>query len=145
MVCHTISNKQSKAYKDIVACWFTQEFTPAEDITFDMNLTSKGVVNSLSPRTQFFHENVKSRVVKIFLKHGAVYLDSPFLMPKSALMQNHTESCVRMMTRSGSIVSLPYDLRVPFARYVVWNNIHHIRRYAIERVFRETKVFFIYF
>ena len=141
MICHTLSNKHCKAYKNIVDLWFTQKFTLAEDITFDTNLTSKGVVTSLSPRIQFYYESVKAKVVKVFLKHGGVYLTTPFLMPESDLMQNYTENCVKMMTRSGSIVSMPYDLRVPFARYVVWNNIQILRRYAIERVFRETKVF----
>lgn len=31
--------------------------------------------------------------------------------------------------------------RVPFARYVAWNGISLLRRYSIERVYREKKVF----
>lgn len=45
------------------------------------------------------------------------------------------------MTHFGGIVSLPHDLRVPFARYVAWNNLSLLRRYSIERVYREKKVF----
>lgn len=139
MLKHAISNKQSKTYKDIVSCWFSQ-YTPAEDITFDMNLTSKAIVNSLVPRIQLIQENVKSKVLKIFTKHGGICLASPFLMPNSACTQSYTESCVKVATKSGNIVSLPYDIRVPFARYVVKNNVHRLKRFAIERVFRETKI-----
>lgn len=45
------------------------------------------------------------------------------------------------MTHSGSIVSLPHDLRVPFARYVARHGITLLRRYSIERVYREKKMF----
>lgn len=35
---------------------------------------------------------------------------------------------------------MPY-FRVPFARYVAWNGITFLRRYSVERVYREKKVF----
>ncbi|XP_015584813.1 eIF-2-alpha kinase GCN2 [Cephus cinctus] len=140
MVRHTLSNSQSKAYKYLVACCFAQEVTAAEDITYDMNLPSRGIANSLVPKTQFLHENVKAKVVEVFRRHGGVYLATPLLMPKSGKFYNLTDSCAKLMTRTGSIVSIPHDLRAPFARYVAWNNILHIRRYAIERVYREKKV-----
>lgn len=33
------------------------------------------------------------------------------------------------------------NFRVPFARYIAWNGITFLRRYSIERVYREKKVF----
>jgi translation initiation factor 2-alpha kinase 4 len=45
------------------------------------------------------------------------------------------------MSHSGGIVTIPYDLRVPFARYVAWNGITCLKRYAIDRVYREKRVF----
>lgn len=61
-------------------------------------------------------------------------------MPKSQYYEG-VESCVKLMTHFGGIVSLPHDLRVPFARYVAWNGITLLRRYSVERVYREKKVF----
>lgn len=61
-------------------------------------------------------------------------------MPKSQYYEG-VESCVKLMTHFGGIVSLPHDLRVPFARYVAWNGITSFRRYSVERVYREKKVF----
>lgn len=140
MVRHTLSNTQSKAYKYLVASCFTQDVTPAEDITYDMNLPARGVPNVLSSRKQFLQESVKQKIVEIFQKHGGIHLATPLLMPKSIQHSNFTESNVKLMTRTGSVVSIPHDLRTPFARYIIWNNISHIRRYAIERVFRDKKV-----
>ncbi|XP_043271459.1 eIF-2-alpha kinase GCN2 [Venturia canescens] len=140
MVRHTLSNSQSKAYKYLVACCFDQQVTPAEDITYDMNLPSRGIANSLSAKSQFIQENVRTKVVEVFRRHGGVNLATPLLMPKSGQLYNLTDSCVKLMTRAGSIVSVPHDLRAPFARYTAWNNITNLRRYAIERVYREKKV-----
>ncbi|XP_012527780.1 eIF-2-alpha kinase GCN2 [Monomorium pharaonis] len=136
---HTLSNSQSKAYKYLVASCFTQDVTPAEDITYDMNLPIRGMPSVLSSKKQFLQESVKQKIIEIFQKHGGIHLATPLLMPKSVQHSNLTESSVKLMTRTGSIVSIPHDLRTPFARYVVWNNISHIRRYAIERVFRDKK------
>ncbi|XP_078042063.1 eukaryotic translation initiation factor 2 alpha kinase Gcn2 isoform X2 [Augochlora pura] len=138
MIRRTLSNNQSKAYKYLISCCFTQEVTPADDITYDMNLPSRGYINFLSWKK--YQEGVKCKVIEIFQRHGGVHLDTPLLMPKSRQSYSFLDSGVRLMTRSGNIVCIPHDLRAPFARYVVWNNILHIRRYAIEKVFREKKV-----
>jgi len=44
------------------------------------------------------------------------------------------------MDHSGMLVMLPFDLRIPFARYVARNNILNLKRYCIERVFRPRKL-----
>lgn len=31
--------------------------------------------------------------------------------------------------------------RVSFARYIAWNNVNNLRRYSVERVYKEKKVF----
>lgn len=140
MVRHTLSNNQSKAYKYLVASYFTQEVTPAEDITYDMILPARGTPSFLSSKKLFLQENIKSKIIEVFKKHGGLCLTTPLLMPKSGQHNSFTESSVKLMTSTGSVVSIPHDLRTPFARYIVWNNISHIRRYAIERVFRDKKV-----
>lgn len=140
MVRHTLSNRQSKAYKYLIDSCLAQEVTPVEDFTYDVNLSLRRCSNCPAPKVQFLQENVKSKVIKVFQRHGGVYLGSPLLMPKSSQSYNYIDSCVKLMTRTGSVVSLPHDLRAPFARYVARNNIMHVRRYAIERVYREKKV-----
>lgn len=140
MVRHTLSNVQSKAYKYLISSCFSQEVTAADDITYDMSVPAKGVPNFqiLSP----FQENIKSKVVEVFKKHGGVCFTNPLFMPKFGPLYSQTDTCVRVMTRNGSIVSIPHDLRAPFARFVARNNITNIRRYSIDRVYREKKVIY---
>ena len=45
------------------------------------------------------------------------------------------------MTRSGNVVFLPYDLRIPLARYVAKSKISQLRRYSVAPVFREKRIF----
>ncbi|XP_071876601.1 eukaryotic translation initiation factor 2 alpha kinase Gcn2 isoform X2 [Bombus fervidus] len=138
MIRRTLSNNQSKAYKYLISCCFTQEVSPADDITYDMNLPSRGHTNFIAWRKH--QEGVKSKVIEVFQRHGGVYLGTPLLIPKSHQFCSFSTSSVKLMTRNGNIVCIPHDLRAAFARYIVWNNVPHIRRYAIERVFREKKV-----
>ncbi|XP_053995290.1 eIF-2-alpha kinase GCN2 isoform X3 [Hylaeus anthracinus] len=138
MIRRTLSNNQTKAYKYLISCCFTQEVTPADDITYDMNLPSRGHINFFSWKK--YQDGVKCKVIEVFQRHGGVCLETPLLMPKSRQSCGFSDSNVKLMTRNGNIVYIPHDLRAPFARYIVWNNVLHIRRYAIERVFREKKV-----
>ena len=45
------------------------------------------------------------------------------------------------MTRSGHVVYLPFDLRVPFARYIARSKITNLKRFNIAPVFREKKMY----
>ncbi|ODM97010.1 Eukaryotic translation initiation factor 2-alpha kinase 4 [Orchesella cincta] len=88
----------------------------------------------------FFHK-LKLTVQKVFERHGGLELGTPILMPKTQLYDEDNESCVNLMCHSGNIVALPHDLRIPFARYIGRYGITHLKRYAIEKVFRERKVY----
>lgn len=65
---------------------------------------------------------------------------TPLLSPLVKKSSIHGSS-VRLMTHSGSVVILPHDLRIPFAKHVALNGINMIRRYSVGRVYREKKVF----
>jgi Histidyl-tRNA synthetase len=110
--------------------------TRAEDVTFDMNLGKNTSV--LSPL--MLHELAKERISGVFQKHGATCLSTLLLMPQNNLY-NHTDTSVHLMARSGGIVTIPHDLRVPFARYVARNSITCLKRYTIDKVYREKRVF----
>lgn len=84
-------------------------------------------------------EMVKEVIENIFKSHGAVYLSTLLLLPQNDVYAN-VDARVKLMTQSGAVVNLPYDLRVPFARYVTSKNIRRLRRYTIDRVHREQKM-----
>ncbi|KAJ8980157.1 hypothetical protein NQ317_014652, partial [Molorchus minor] len=135
LVRHTLSNPHLKGYKYLIASCFKQSVTAAQDITYDKDPSAPNIVKPVQ-----LYDFVKQICVKTFKQHGGQNISTPLLMPKSRFYEG-LDSCAKLMTHFGSIVSLPHDLRVPFARYVAWNNISLLRRYSIERVYREKKVF----
>lgn len=132
---HTLSNPQSKTYKYLIQSCFKQNISAAEDITYDMD------TRALRPDGKLLavRQRVKHIISSIFEKHGALELTTPLLLPKSKLY-SRTETNVQMMSHGGSIVTIPHDTRIPFARYAVSNSLTNVKRYAIEKVFRERKV-----
>ncbi|XP_030764956.1 eIF-2-alpha kinase GCN2 [Sitophilus oryzae] len=135
LVRHTLSNPQLKGYRYLISSCFKQTITLAQDITYDRDPTAPSLSKPLN-----LYEFVRDVCIKIFKQHGGQNLATPLLMPKSKYYEE-IESCVKLMTHFGNIVLLPHDLRVPFARYIAWNNINLLRRYAVERVYKEKKVF----
>lgn len=134
----TLKNSQSKAYKFLIASCFLQQVTPVENFTYDMENT-RPVPNGHPVKGFNFLHTLKLTVQRVFEKHGGVEVPTPKLIPKGQYEDNDT--CVNLMCHSGTIVSLPHDLRIPFARYVGRYGIVHMKRYSIEKVFRERKVY----
>ncbi|ELW48177.1 Eukaryotic translation initiation factor 2-alpha kinase 4 [Tupaia chinensis] len=132
---HTLANVDGKAYRTMMAQIFSQRVSPAIDYTYDSDIL-KG---NFSVRTAKIHQHVCETIIRIFKRHGAVQLCTPLLLPRNRQMYEHNEAAL-FMDHSGMLVMLPFDLRVPFARYVARNNILNLKRYCIERVFRPRKL-----
>lgn len=79
-------------------------------------------------------------MINLFRKHGAIEVTTPLLTPFSKNTYVNY-SPVKLMTHSGSVVILPNDLRAPFARHIAMSGINMVRRYSVDRVYREKKVF----
>ncbi|XP_014589230.2 eIF-2-alpha kinase GCN2 isoform X2 [Equus caballus] len=132
---HTLANVDGKAYRTMMAQIFSQRISPAIDYTYDSDIL-KG---SFSIRTAKIQQQVCETIIRIFKRHGAVQLCTPLLLPRNRQIYEHNEAAL-FMDHSGMLVMLPFDLRVPFARYVARNNILNLKRYCIERVFRPRKL-----
>ncbi|KAG8449508.1 hypothetical protein GDO86_016233 [Hymenochirus boettgeri] len=132
---HTLANIDGKAYRTMMSQIFAQRISPAMDYTYDSDIF-KGIFSVRSIR---IHHHVCETVCRIFKRHGAVKLQTPLLMPRSKAMFDSSESAC-FMDHSGMLVTLPYNLRIPFARFVARNNITNLKRYCIERVFRPRKL-----
>ena len=75
----------------------------------------------------------------IFNMHGAVEIETPVFELKHILTDKYGEDSkliYDLEDQGGEILSLRYDLTVPFARYVAMNKISNIKRYHIARVYR---------
>ncbi|KAM9644972.1 eIF-2-alpha kinase GCN2 isoform 2-T2 [Trichechus inunguis] len=132
---HTLANVDGKAYRTMMAHIFSQHISPAIDYTYDSDIL-KG---NFSIRTAKIQQHVCETIIRIFKRHGAVELCTPLLLPRNKQIYEHNEAAL-FMDHSGMLVMLPFDLRIPFARYVARNNISNLKRYCIERVFRPRKL-----
>ncbi|KAE8587318.1 hypothetical protein XENTR_v10021928 [Xenopus tropicalis] len=132
---HTLANIDGKAYRTMMSQIFAQRISPAMDYTYDSDIL-KGIFSVRSAR---LHHHVCEAVCRIFKRHGAVKLHAPLLMPRGKAGFDNSESAC-FMDHSGMLVTLPYNLRISFARFVARNNITSLKRYSIERVFRPRKL-----
>ncbi|KAL4238496.1 Eukaryotic translation initiation factor 2 alpha kinase 4 [Mactra antiquata] len=130
-----ISDPQSKSYHRMLSALFSQTVSLADDHVYDSDM-QKG---SFSLKMSLTQQMVADTLIKVFERHGAIKLTTPLLMPQQKLYEN-LDHYACLMDHSGRLVGLPFDLRVPFARYVTRTNISNIKRYSIERVYRRKKV-----
>lgn len=147
MLKNALANPQSKAYKHIVARCLQQESDEILEHTYHMggsramkSWNTPIVLDSLvtlSPLIEF----VKGKIVSLFRKHGAIEVDTPLLSPLTKHTASNWVNHVRLMTHSGCVVVLPSDLRTEFARHIAMSGVNMIRRYCVDRVYREEKVF----
>ena len=78
-------------------------------------------------------------ITDVFKKHGAVEIDTPVFELKETLMGKYGEDSkliYDLNDQGGELLSLRYDLTVPFARFMAVNNIPSIKRYHIGKVYR---------
>ncbi|XP_077411506.1 eIF-2-alpha kinase GCN2 [Vanacampus margaritifer] len=132
---HTMANINCKAYRSMVAQLFSQINSPVMDFTYDIDLHKGSFSFSSAKLQQYVYETI----TRIFKKHSAVRLQTPLLLPKHRKLCEGSEPAC-FMDHSGMLVTLPYNLRMAFARYVARNNITHMKRYSIDRVFRPRKL-----
>ncbi|KAM3594076.1 uncharacterized protein V6R79_001838 [Siganus canaliculatus] len=132
---HTLSNVNGKAYRTMMGQLFAQNTSPVMDFTYDMDLLKGSFSFNAAKLQQYVHETI----TRIFKKHGAVRLQTPLLLPRNRKLYDGSEPAC-FMDHSGMLVTLPYDLRMAFARFVARNKITQMKRYSIERVFRPRKL-----
>ena len=91
------------------------------------------------PDQMAVREKVINRIINVFKCHGAVTIDTPVFELKEVLTGKYGEDSkliYDLKDQGGEILSLRYDLTVPFARYVAMNKIMNIKRYQIAKVYR---------
>jgi len=100
--------------------------------------TPKGT-RDFQPVQMAVREKVLEVVVKAFKRHGAETIDTPVFELKEVLTGKYGEDSkliYDLKDQGGEILSLRYDLTVPFARYVAMNKISSVKRYHIAKVYR---------
>uniref|UniRef100_A0A674JZ63 Class II Histidinyl-tRNA synthetase (HisRS)-like catalytic core domain-containing protein n=1 Tax=Terrapene triunguis TaxID=2587831 RepID=A0A674JZ63_9SAUR len=84
-------------------------------------------------------EKVFDIIISTFKRHGAEVIDTPVFELKETLTGKYGEDSkliYDLKDQGGELLSLRYDLTVPFARYLAMNKITNIKRYHIAKVYR---------
>ncbi|GMR48616.1 hypothetical protein PMAYCL1PPCAC_18811 [Pristionchus mayeri] len=87
---------------------------------------------------------VRESVLKImtdtFKKHGAETIETPVFELRDVLLGKYGEEGGKLVydlqDQGGELLSMRYDLTVPFARYLAMNKVAAMKRYHIARVYR---------
>ena len=82
---------------------------------------------------------VIGKISNVFKKHGGECIDTPTFERRELLTNKYGEDqklIYDLADQGGEILSLRYDLTVPFARYMALTKKQHMKRYQLGKVFR---------
>jgi histidyl-tRNA synthetase len=92
-----------------------------------------------SPDQMRVREQAFEAIRRVFKRHGAVEIDTPVFELKEVLTGKYGEDSkliYHLADQGGELLSLRYDLTVPFARYLAMNSTGNIKRFHIAKVYR---------
>jgi len=85
-------------------------------------------------------EDILAQISRVFRKHAGKKLDTPVFEREEVLKGKYGEDSkliYDLKDQGGELLSLRYDLTVPFARWLAMNaNIKNYKRFAISKVYR---------
>ena len=91
------------------------------------------------PEQMVIREKAFNLITGVFKKHGGVQIDTPVFELKETLMGKYGEESkliYDLNDQGGELLSLRYDLTVPFARYMASHNLTSLKRFHIGKVYR---------
>lgn len=85
-------------------------------------------------------ESTFNKIRAVFKRHGAVELDTPVFELRETLMGKYGEEGGKLIydlaDQGGELLSLRYDLTVPFARFLAMHGLETVKRFHIAKVYR---------
>lgn len=93
----------------------------------------------MTPLQMAIREIAFTKIRNVFKKHGASEIDTPVFELKETLTSKYGEDSkliYDLEDQGGELLSLRYDLTVPFARYVAEKGLSSIKRFHIAKVYR---------
>lgn len=156
VIKQVVQNRQARTHKHMIRLLFEQDDSYVDDFVFDFEDIDLPNPFSIAPKidTQsllkdfttntFVLDQVKMKLEQLLRSKGYANFVTPTLMPKYSASKYYDkqqlEDVVMLMDKNSSILTLPYDLRLPFARTIARTNINYFNRFAIERIFRQRQI-----
>ena len=135
-VLQSLSDESSPFHVKLMNGLFSRprEEPSVKDYTYDLDIGS-----NFSSEELLLHSLIKDKLVEVFRRHGAVETRRPQLIPSS---NYYTDTAARFLDSTGSLVQLPYDLTLPFARILAKIPAVGTARksYTFGNVFRATTI-----
>ncbi|KAJ1652233.1 eukaryotic translation initiation factor 2-alpha kinase [Dispira simplex] len=131
----TIANPHTPYYNRLMSALFDQLPDRPKDFTYDFN---SGVAD-LEHTNSVYYDRVHDYLTRVLRRHGAVEVCTPLMMPKLDIYDQFQQP-VCLMDPTGTLVQLPYDLTLPFARYVARNKIQELKRFSFDKIYKENTV-----
>jgi translation initiation factor 2-alpha kinase 4 len=123
-----LADSKSPYYDKMMKALFSLPTNQAKDYAWEMG-AQHPTANDL-----LLQSIVKQKLVSIFRHHGAVETPRTILFPRS---DHYGPNAVQLLDERGSILQLPYDLTLPFARAIAKHEPTVERSFAFGRVFRD--------
>ncbi|ORY09929.1 kinase-like protein [Clohesyomyces aquaticus] len=131
-----LSDRNSPHYTKMMAALFSQKpDTQVKDVAWDMGV---GVgSHNIKANDVLLQNLVKDRLTSIFRAHGAVEVQRQLLLPWSDHYTSNS-NVVKLFDPSGTLVQLPYDLTLPYARSIGRGAPVIEKTFTIGTVYRDT-------
>jgi translation initiation factor 2-alpha kinase 4 len=127
-----LSDRNSPHYAKMMAALFSgKSDTQAKDHAWDMSATTQTIKAS----DVLLQNLVKDRLAMVFRSHGAVEVQRQVLLPWSDHYAN--SNVVKLFDPSGTLVQLPYDLTLPYARSIGRGGAFIEKTFTIGLVYRD--------
>lgn len=157
IIKQVVQNRQARTHKQMLRLLFEQNDSYADDFVFDyedIDGSSSSTISSTKNDHQamlkdfntitYILDQVKMRLELVLKSRGYVKFVTPTLMPKYTASKYYNkqqlDDVVMLMDKNSSILTLPYDLRLPFARTIARSNINYMYRFAIEKIYRQRQI-----
>lgn len=122
-------NPDSPHYHKMMSALFSQPTKPAKDLAWDMDATTSHGTNEL-----LLQLTVKEKLISVFRRHGAVEMTRPLLFPRS---KYYSANVAQVLDSSGTLLQLPFDLTLPYARLLAKRLPSAPKTYAFADVYRD--------
>lgn len=130
-----LSDRDSPHYAKMMAALFSQKpDIQAKDFAWDMGVGTGA--QAIKANDVLLQNLVKDRLAMVFRGHGAVETQRQLLVPWSSHYANN--NVVKLFDPSGTLVQLPYDLTLPYARSIGRGAPFLEKSFTIGSVYRDS-------
>lgn len=130
-----LSDRNSPHYQKMMAAVFSQgPDNQVKDFAWDMGVGSSA--HDLKACDVLLQSLIKERLSMIFRRHGAVEIQRQLLLPRSDYYTNN--NVVKLLDTTGTLVQLPYDLTLPYARSIGRGAPTLEKTFTVGTVYRDT-------